>query len=274
MNRNGLVSVLAAVMVMSAAGVAAAQDSPDRVTVAFSDPSRPGTLEVHLVTGSISVKASADKQVVVEARSSSEEQREFDAQSATGLRRLPQRAGITVEEEANVVSVRSRGNQRVDLEIQVPVRTNLEVRTVNGGQIVIEGIEGDIEANNVNGSVTLTSVAGAVVAHTVNGKILVTMTRVTAEKPMAFTSLNGAVDVTLPPSVKANVKMRSDQGDVFTDFAVQTKPAPSATVEDTRKSGGRYRIDVDKSIYGTVNGGGPEFEFRTFNGHIYVRKGK
>ena len=41
---------------------------------------------------------------------------------------------------------------------------------------------------------------------------------------MAFTSLNGIVDVTLPASVKANVKLRSDQGDVFTDFDIQLTP--------------------------------------------------
>jgi hypothetical protein len=36
---------------------------------------------------------------------------------------------------------------------------------------------------------------------------------------------------------------------------------------------GRIRIDVNQSVQGTVNGGGPEFEFRTFNGNIYVRRG-
>jgi hypothetical protein len=34
------------------------------------------------------------------------------------------------------------------------------------------------------------------------------------------------------------------------------------------------RVGVDTSIYGTVNGGGPEFELRTFNGDVYLRKGK
>jgi hypothetical protein len=274
MNRKLLVGVLAGALVAGAASVATAQESPERVVVAFSDPSRPGTLRVHLQSGSITVKASADKQAVIEARSLGEEPRERDVPDASGLRRLPQRANITVEEEDNVLSVSARSNRRVDLDVQVPTRTNLDVRTVNGGQVVIEGIDGDIEANNVNGPITLTNVAGSLVVHSTNGKILATVTRVAADKPMAFTTLNGAVDVTLPPSLKANVKMRSDQGDVFTDFDVQTKGAPPASVSDTRKSGGRYRIEVDRSIYGAINGGGPEFEFRTFNGHIYLRKGK
>ena len=28
------------------------------------------------------------------------------------------------------------------------------------------------------------------------------------------------------------------------------------------------------AVYGAVNGGGPDFEIRTFNGNVYVRKGK
>jgi hypothetical protein len=29
---------------------------------------------------------------------------------------------------------------------------------------------------------------------------------------------------------------------------------------------------VDKTIYGTINGGGPEIQFSNFNGPIYIRK--
>jgi DUF4097 and DUF4098 domain-containing protein YvlB len=161
----------------------------------------------------------------------------------------------------------------MDLEIQVPSRTNLNVRTINSGTITIEGVDGDLELDNVNGPITLTGVAGSVVAHSVNGKVLATMTRVTAEKAMAFTSLNGAVDVTLPPSMKATVKMRSDRGDVYTDFDLQLKtPAAAAAAEKPRT--GPYRIEVDHSIYGTINGGGPSSSFAPSTGDVFLRRGK
>ena len=98
------------------------------------------------------------------------------------------------------------------------------------------------------------------------------LSRVTAQKAMAFTSLNGAVDVTLPASVKANVKLRSDQSDVFTDFDIQlTAPKEPPVARDARQSGGRYRLEIDRSLYGTINGGGPEFELRSFNGSVLLR---
>ena len=48
---------------------------------------------------------------------------------------------------------------------------------------------------------------------------------------------------------------------------------PKPLVDNSSRNRGRYRVEVDNSIYGTVNGGGPDFELRTFNGDIYLRRG-
>ena len=255
-----------------------AQLNSDRITVPFSDPSRPGTVKVRLIRGGVTVKAADVKQVVIESPGNAERQRAAPPAASSGLRRLTRPRGVTAEEESNVVTVRTHPGDPADLQIQVPSRTNLQLSVINGGAIVVEGVEGEIEASNVNGSVTLTDVAGAVVAHSVNGKVLANLRQVTPEKPMAFTSLNGVVDVTLPASLKANLRLRSDQGDIYTDFDLRTQPATSApgpSAADKDKRGGRAtaRLRIDSSIYGSVNGGGPEFEIRTFNGDIFVRKG-
>ena len=39
-------------------------------------------------------------------------------------------------------------------------------------------------------------------------------------------------------------------------------------VEDGRKEGGKYRIVFDKGVVGSINGGGPEIQFKTVNGNI------
>jgi hypothetical protein len=118
----------------------------------------------------------------------------------------------------------------------------------------------------------LTNVAGAVVANSVNGSVKATLARVTADKAMAFTSHNGSVDVTLPASVKANFKLRSDMGGVYTDFDLQVR-AQEPTPNPRRGNRGGTRIEVNRSIFGAANGGGPEIELRSFNGSIYLRKG-
>jgi len=160
----------------------------------------------------------------------------------------------------------------VDFDIQVPARTNLHLATFEGA-ITVDGVEGEHEVSSANGGITLTKVAGAVVAHSMGGNMVATLTRVLPDKPMAFTSMNGKVDVTLPASVKATFKLRSDMADVFTDFDLQMQPRRTQPTNDNQRDG-KFRIEVNKDILGTANGGGPEFELRTFNGNVYLRKGQ
>src|SRR5687768_6643575 len=252
----------------------AQQRAADQVAVPLSDPSRPAWIDVSLVQGSITVRGTNRRDVLVTARPETDRpSRRYDADAA-GLRRIPQTAGFRVSEESNRVKITSDSpNRSITFEIEAPARANLKLHTVNGGEIVVENIEGDLDVSNVNGGITLTGVGGAVNAGTTNGSVRATMTRVTGERPMAFTSLNGTVDVTLPPTTKANLRLRSDNGDVYSDFDVQLAPS-APVVQESRGSNGRYRIRRNRSIVGAINGGGPEFELRTFNSNVYVRKGR
>jgi hypothetical protein len=250
----------------------------ESMDMAFSNPSTPGTVEVHLFTGSLIVKGTNRKDVSIRVTNRGGDVTfERDAPPPpAGMRRLNsgRRGNLSVEEENNRIEVRSRTvSGDADLEIEVPARTNLELRVVNGGDISVEGVEGSIEVNNVNGPVRLTGVSGSVVASSVNANVTVRLTRVSDAKAMAFSSLSGTVDVTLPATTKANLKLRSDNGDVFTDFEVQQTdpPARSGWVRSTRGDR-RARFEVNNTIYGTINGGGPEIEARSFNGSVYIRK--
>ena len=267
-------SVIVGLLVGIAPVAIGQEPSADRVTVPLSDASRPALIEVSLVHGSITVRGANRKDVAVTARGEADRpSRRFDA-DASGLRRIPQTAGFRISEEGNRVKVSSDSpNRSITFEIEAPTRTNLKLSTVNGGEILVENIEGEIEVSNTNGGITLNNVGGSVNAGTTNGSVRATMTRVTAERAMAFTSLNGAVDVTLPPATRANLRMRSDNGDVFSDFDVQLAPS-APVVQESRSTSGRYRISRNRSIVGAINGGGPEFELRTFNSNVYVRRGK
>src|SRR5216684_658323 len=154
-----------------------------------------------------------------------------------------------------------------------PSFTARSFSAANDGDIVVTGVDGDLDVDDVNGSVTLNNVSGSAVAHALNGHLNATFTKVDPQKAMAFSSLNGNIDVTFPADLKANVSIRSDQGNVFSDFDVQLKAASSQpVVEDGRGHGGKYRVKIDKTVHGTINGGGPEIQFRNFQGQIYIRK--
>lgn len=266
--------ILAAFLAMALAPSSAiAQRESDVVTVSLNDPPRPAYVRASVLNGGITVKASDGNRVIVEARV-----RGGDSSDRTkgGMRRIPvSTTGLSVEvdEETNQVRIGTDSTQRtVDLTITVPRQTSLRLRAVNDGDIRVTGVEGELDVNNTNGEVILTNVAGSAIAHALNGQVLVSFTRVNP-KPMAFSSLNGNIDVTFPADLKASLSLRSDNGEVYSDFDVQLQAAPSQPmVEDSGKKGGKYRVKIDKAIRGTINGGGPEIQFTNFNGDIYIRK--
>jgi len=247
---------------------------PERITVAFSDPSRPGKLHANLLSGSITVKGYEGKDVIIEAHMGDEESQEAKPERG-GLRRIRNTAsGLEVEEEHNEMHIKTGlpSNHPTRLIVQVPTHTALDLSVTNDGDIVVDQIDADIVANNINGAVTLTNVSGSVVAHALNEDVKAVFTRF-AGKPMSFSSLNGTLDITLPPDTKANVKLESDNGEVYSDFAIDMlAPSVNRTVEDNRSQGGKYRLKVERALVGKINGGGPEITLKTFNGDIKLHR--
>ena len=260
-----------------------AQDTPvDRVNVPLTDPSRPVMLKIGLVSGSITVKGTAMKEVIVEARVRPSEDDEEKSERRGGLKLIPNNnTGLTVEEDDNVVSVgtamRGGGSRTVDLTLRVPTNCSMHLSTVNDGNIEVENVNGDLEVNCTNGSVKLLGISGSAVAHALNEDLTATFVKINPQKSMSFSSLNGKIDVTLPSDLKANVYTKSDQGEIYSDFDLKVLTeniAPSPIVQANKGKKGKFRVSIERAVRATINGGGQELQFTNFNGDIYIRKGK
>lgn len=267
-----------ALLFVFATCAALCQDQPDRVNVPFSDPSRPKMLKASVLNGSITVKGYDGKEAIVEARGEgSGRHRRERAERSDGMHRIDVGgSGLSVEESDNVITVGTRSiNESVEINIQVPFNTSLKLHDVNGGEISVDHIVGDVEVDVTNGKATATHISGSAIVHALNDRVLVTLDKVTADKPMSFSSLNGDIDVTLPADLKAKVKLKSDNGAVYSDFDIQVDAASrKPIVQDSSSGHGKYRVQFDRATYGLINGGGPEIQLTTFNGNIYIRKAK
>ena len=242
--RNARLIWLAGLFTVCSFTWALAQDATaDKVNVPLSDPSRPVMLKVGLISGSITVKGGSVKDVTVEARVRATEDDEEKAEKPRGLKLIPNNStGLTVEEDDNVVSVSTgmRGGSRtVDLTLRVPTNCSMHLSTVNDGNIEVENVNGDLEVNCTNGSVKLTGVSGSAVAHALNEDLTATFVKVNPGKPMSFSSLNGKIDVTFPSDLKANVYMKSDQGEIYSDFDMKVQSETARQEENAKGKKGK-----------------------------------
>jgi len=244
----------------------------ETITVPLTNPSKPGLLKMSIINGSITVKGYSGNEVIVKAT------RIADSKSHTkkikeGLKKISNSSlEFSATEYDNEVRVRSSMySNTADFEIQVPKNFSLKISTVNNGDIYVENVNGAIDVSNVNGKITLKDISGSVSTNTVRGDIVVNFIKVTPNVAMAFSSLNGDIDVTFPKTIKANIKIKSDRGEIYTDFNLNSTASKPKVTKSESEKGKSYRVKLEKWIEGSINGGGPEMLFKNFNGDVIIR---
>jgi hypothetical protein len=275
-----------------------AQNAGDFV-VPLSDPNKRGKLKAHLNYGSITVKGSPRKDVLVKYKAIAEsedddEDNDNDNKNDGGRLKLltgldtrtnnnsdGNKAGLKkisggaldleVTENDNVVKVSSNSfSQKMKLEIEVPLDFDLNVSTFNDGVMIISNINGELELTNHNDDITAENISGSVLATSFNGAIKISFNKVKEDTPMSFSTFNGDIDVTFPANLKATFKLKTEQGEILSGFDMNI--AKGAPIQKKETSGGTYKVVIDGSIRGDVNGGGPEFSMKNHNGDIIIRK--
>jgi hypothetical protein len=185
-------------------------------------------------------------------------------------------AGLSVKEQDNVVSISLLPTAApMDLRIYVPRSARLKLNNLAGGDLRIEKVAGETEAMIVNGNIFLTAVSGAVVAHAVNGRIHADCATIVPDKPMALSSVNGNIHVTLPAYCKAQLKLQTLTGGIACDFAIQKTRTGRPSSVNAAWPDERPLPDLPgKTMAGTLNGGGPPITVKTVNGSIEIKKKK
>lgn len=244
----------------------------EQIAIPLTNPGEPGKLNIGIVRGSISVSGYDGQEVLINYAGEGDEDEEQEV-TKNGLRRISNNSiGFEASEDDNEVEISGSSPMKdISFKISVPRNFSLELSTVNGGDIVVENVSGEMEISNVNGEVALRNVGGSALVNTVNGDIEASFDSVTPDKPMAFSNLNGDIDITLPAGTKMSAKMKSEWGEVFTDFDMDIRRTNDKKVKSDTENG-TYKVSVNNWIYGNINGGGPEYLFKSMRGDIYIRK--
>jgi hypothetical protein len=248
-------------------------ESNEQLVVPLSIPGKAYELKVHLVSGSIKIVSHSGKDIIIDVKTNDDDD-DRKEKTVNGMKRISTTGSyeVSAKENDNKVTVNtSNPGKTVNLTLKIPQDVKLKVGTVNNGIIEVENVKGELEVNNVNGAIKLTNISGSVVANTVNGDVTSTFITIDPKAPMAFTTLNGNINVTLPADTKANLKLKSDRGEIFSDFDIDIDKTQSKTNKTNEP--GMYKIKMEDWVYGKINGGGPEMVMKNMQGNIYVKKG-
>jgi hypothetical protein len=249
----------------------------EEMVVPLSEPGKPVTLEAHLMKGSIKVIGYDGKDVIVQVfMDSTKDEGDDRDDDSRGMKRIGSTGGMDIraDEDNNTVRISSSAqNKLAGLIIKVPQNTaRIDVGSINDGDVTVSDVSGKVEIHNVNGSITASGISGSVVANTVNGDVIVKFKSVDASAAMAFSNLNGKIDVTLPADTKANFKLKCERGDMFTDFDIDVdKTRPKV---ETKNEDHFHQVKIDDWVLGKINGGGSQIEMQSQFGSIYIRKAK
>ena len=159
---------------------------------------------------------------------------------------------------------------QLDFTVYIPQDLGLTVSTVNKGEVHVEKVNAPMDINNVNGGITLTQVDGTSKAHTINGNVIAHFTSI-PKQDCRFYTLNGTMKIHYPPSLSAQLDIKTTNGNFFTDYDdFESLPTPIQKIKKTSSGGTRYKIG--KSSQYKLGSGGPQIALETFNGDIYLIK--
>jgi hypothetical protein len=196
--------------------------------------------------------------------------RDTEKVAGNGMRKIDQNAlDISAEVNGNNVLLQCRTTGKtIDFDIKVPRNTSLKLKSLDNGNVDIVNINGEIEIENANGDITLENIAGSAVLSSVYGKISASFKAVNPKSPMMFTSFEGDISVTFPGTINARLKMKSEKGQILSDFdIIPSKRQPVVTnVENTRI------YSLEDWVTGSINSGGPEYVIKSYKGDIVLKK--
>lgn len=140
-----------------------------------------------------------------------------------------------------------------DFDIQVPVRTRLDVSTFSG-RVTVSGVSGSHGIHGFSADLTLRDIDGALRARTFNGDIDIELAA--ASRPdLDVDTFSGDVRVRVFDGLKANLSFNSFSGDLTSDVPL------------TLRQKGRRRVSARLN-----DGGANELQFKTFSGDVRLTR--
>jgi hypothetical protein len=243
------------------------------VTVPFSDQNGKMKLDVQVFSGDIKIIGTSRQDALIKySIEKHEDENDREDEKSSGMKKIGGgNFQFEIGEDNNTVKVRSQNfNSILLMEIEIPSEIDIDISKQIGQNIYIENIQGAINVENNVGSVTMKGISGSVNASSSTGEINVEFTKIDDSQSMTFNTITGNIDLTFNNAYKADLKMRTEWGDIYSDMNIETKVVEEPQSKNVSKNGG-MKVISNNWTYGSLNGGGPEMTLKTQMGSIYLR---
>lgn len=177
-----------------------------------------------------------------------------NAQDNTGL-------GLEITEANGVMTIRKATGRDAEYTIRMPADAALKIEEESweGSEFEITDLKGEIEVQSLGSDIVIKNVTGPVTANTTSGDITVVFSQVNQSLPTTISNISGFIDVTMPSTTKANIRMTTISGEIFTDM-------------DLGKSDDKLMRIGGGKVTSNINNGGVEITLKTISDNIYLRK--
>jgi DUF4097 and DUF4098 domain-containing protein YvlB len=91
---------------------------------------------------------------------------------------------------------------------------------------------------------------------------------------MAFSTIDGDIDITFPERIKADITAKNVDGSIYTDFDMEVIPGSVQKIEKVKTVPESLFGMMGNTVRGKINGGGMDIQIKTVDGSIYIRKAK
>lgn len=253
--------------------------------VTFKSSSSDNTLVLKNIFGPITVEGYSGNtiQIVADKKITGDSQANVDlGKSELNVKVVEKENKIIVHPDAPYISFNEKGlrydwcnnyeepdyQHKLSFRVKVPKGINLNVSTVNDGDIYIANTSGNfIKVNNVNGGIDLKNVEGKTNLHCINGEVNVSYAS-NPKEDSKYYSLNGDINIVYQNALSADVSFKSMNGEIFTDFEVTKQ-----FVRTNKEGGnGKAKFKYESTPIVQIGRGGLQLDFETLNGNVFIKK--
>ena len=211
----------------------------------------------------VSIEGYSGSEIVFEATNLDRD----DSERASGLRAINS-LGLDDNTGIGLSVIESNGELRVlqisrnsDTKYKIKVPTNTAVSYTHsthfGDDIYLKDLGGELEISTTFNDLKLDDVTGPMTISSVHGDVEVGFSTVSQSNPISIASVHGLVDVSISEGTKANLKLSSGWGEIYTNLDIAFDQAE-------KKS--------NSKILGKINGGGIDMSLSSSHGNVYLRK--